>query len=269
MTKKHELADYQLDLEGKLDMVRKSIRAVTRGYQQSRAVLGAKGIGKSYTVIDEVDNEIEFAANEGRTLKRQVITGGIKDAMSFYATLCDYNDPNMVLIFDDVNTVVTNKDCRELLRAAVANEPERLIAYLSSNKVIRGMKGTYFNKIKFKSKILLITNIPKYKIDPGVLSRMSPIEINTTIPELFNWIGKNLDGVGADTIPFEWKEAVYNFIRDDITIAKVKHMDFRAMQDAIMWYASCVSYSNELDHRGDKIVIVDEAWRNYVHTIIC
>jgi len=254
--------DYTLGLEGKLDMVRKSIRAVTRGYTVARCVTGDKGIGKSFTVIDEVDREIEVAASEGRILKRQVITGGIKDALSFYATLCDYNDPNMVLILDDINTVLTNKDCRELLRAAVTNEPERLIAYLSSNKVIRGMRGTYFNKIKFKSKIILVTNIQKAKaekIDSGVMSRMSPIEIKTTIPELFEWIGKNLKNVGSETIPFEWKEEVYNFIRDEITLAKVKHMDFRAMQDSLMWYASCVSRDGE----------VDPQWKQFVHTILC
>jgi hypothetical protein len=244
-------------------MVRKSIRAVTRGYQTARMITGSKGLGKSYTVVDEVKKEIALAYDNGKVLKHQVITGGVKDAISFYATLCDYNDPNTILILDDINTILTNKDCKELLRAAVTNTPERLNAFLGSNKVVRGMRGTYLNKIKFKSKILVITNIPKTKIDPAIISRTSPIEIQATIPELFEWVGKNLENVTSTEIPFEWKLEVYNFIKNELKVSKLKHFDFRAMQDSIMWFASCVT----TDEEGR--LHIDESWKSYVHTILC
>ena len=112
-------------------------------------------------------------------------------------------------------------------------------------------------------------NITKNKIDPAILSRMSPIEITTSIPQLFDWVGKNLEGLHPINVPLEWKQQVYNFIKDEITVSKIKHFDFRAMSDCIMWRSSCVSYSGELDERGDKIIEVDPVWMNYVHTILC
>jgi len=266
MAKKNSV-DYDLTLEEKFEMTRKAVRAVTRGFKTSRAILGTKGVGKSFTVIDEIHSEIERFAEEGKILKCQVITGGVKDALSFYATLCDFNDPNMVLVFDDINTILTNKDCREILRAAVSNEPERLIAFLSSNKVIRGMKGTYFNKIKFKSKVIVITNILKHKIDTAILSRMSPIEITAEAKELFEWVGKNLKEAPPANVPFAWKEEVYNFIKNEITIEKLQHFDFRAFEDCMLWFSSCVD-SHQKDERGDKIITIDEQWKKYVKAIV-
>lgn len=48
--------DYTLGLEGKLDMVRKSIRAVTRGYQVARCVMGC--IDENTLLRIQVDEEL-------------------------------------------------------------------------------------------------------------------------------------------------------------------------------------------------------------------
>jgi len=266
---------FNMTLEEKLEMVRKSVRAITRNFKNSRLIVGPPGLGKSFTVIDEVNREVELAAKDGKVLKYQVITGGVKDAISFYAMLCDYNDPNLIVILDDINTAITDKDSREILRAAVANEPERIISFLGSNKVkrgannvVQGLKGIHFNKVKFRSKIILISNIPSKKIDAAILSRMSPIEIDATPTDLFEWVGLNLENIQHEAmIPMEWKQEVHDFIRNDIGLNNVATFDFRVFMDCLLWRRSCVEIVGH-DLRGDAIYDVDPIWKKYVKMLV-
>ena len=261
------MQDLNMTLEMKLDMVRKGVRACTRNFRNSRMISGPPAVGKTYTVIQELEKEIERAKEEGEELKYKIITGGIKDAISFYATLADNNDPNLILVLDDINTAITDKDAREILRAATTNEEKRIIHFLSSNRVIRGAKGVHFDKVNFKSKIILITNIPTKKIDPAILSRTSPIEIETTIPELFEWIGKNLEHCDPQDCKLSWKQEVYNFLKDDIKVNKIKKFDWRLFQDCILWRQSALEKTG-YDDRGDPIYEVDPIWKNYVKMLV-
>jgi len=157
MRKKSKTSQYELSLGKKIDMIRMSVRAVTRGYKTSRLITGTPGIGKSFAVIEEIQSETEH----NKDLKYEHISGGIRDAVSFYTILCDNNDENIVLVLDDVNTVFTNKECREILRAATTNVTKRQITY-ASNKIVKG-KTFYRPRTDFFSKVIIITNIPKRK----------------------------------------------------------------------------------------------------------
>ena len=249
----------KMTIEDKIQMVRMSIRAITRGYKFSRMVIGQAGVGKTYAVEEELKSEQEKLTEEYKTPFRYVfVTGGVKDALSFYILLCDNNSADTIIILDDINTILTNKDCREILRAAAAPQAERTIHYLSSNKVVRG-KTFYHTKTKLLSKVIVITNIPKRKIDPGILSRMSPIEIEATPREMFDWIGINLEKAPPAEMPFAWKEMLYEFIRSELP--NVKHMDFRIWADCCLWVASCMSDDNDLKK-------IDPIWKQYVLQII-
>jgi len=258
-TKKAEKQEYNIGLEGKMDMVAMSIRAVTRNYKTSRCVLGTPGIGKSHTIMKELAAEQEYAKNHGRDLKYKKISGGVKDAISFYTMLCDNNAENMIIFLDDINTAITDKNCREILRVATENTPERVITY-STNQIVRG-KTFYKPSMEFKSKIIISTNIPMGKIDGGILSRTSPIEIIATVPEIFEWVGKNLEEAPPTNIPIKWKNEVYNFLRDEIGVNKLRKFDFRVFEDCCMWFASCVQEENGK-------TMIDEVWKTYVSTMV-
>ena len=252
--------DYALNLEEKIEMVRMSVRAVTRGYKISRTIIGPPGIGKSHAV----KKELELEALDNPDLKVVFFSGGIKDQVSFYTMLCDNNDKNTIVVLDDINVVITNKDCRELLRQATENILERPITY-ASNRIVRG-KTFYKPKTVFHSKVIIITNISTKKIDRGILSRTSPIEIDTSPQETYAWVGKNLENAPPHKMPFKWKEEVYSFIGKEVGIENLKQFDFRVFEDAMLWYGSCVN-TKGIDDRGDKKIVVNEKWKNYVYTM--
>lgn len=241
--------EYFIGLDKKIDMVRKSVRAVTRGLKTSRLITGTAGIGKSYAVLSELkDEEANFVR----------ISGGITDAASLYRVLCDNNSEDKIIVFDDVNTILTHKDCREILRIAVENVKERQITY-ASNKIVRG-KVFHKPKTNFYSKIIIITNLPRRKIEDGILSRTSPIEIICNAEEVFEWVGINIEEAPPKKVPLEWKMDVYNFIREKIVLEKkLSKFDFRTFEDAMLWYASCV------DNKTNEVT--NNEWREFVYTL--
>lgn len=257
--------NYTLTLAKKIEMVRMGVRAVTRGYKQTRSILGSAGIGKSYAVIDEIKNEIEFLKDKGKTLSYELVSGGIKDAVSFFTMLADNNSPDKIILLDDVNTVLTDKECREILRAATTNEPVRRVSY-AANKIVKG-KSFYRPKMDFTAKIIIITNIQKKKIDPAILSRTSPIEIIAKPAEIFEWVGMNLEEAPPHNLEFKWKEKVFNFIKEEIIDRNdLKIFDFRVFEEACMWLASCLE-EKEVDGKK-RLVLNSDDWKSYVYHMV-
>jgi hypothetical protein len=255
---------FVLTLDKKIDMVRKSVRAVTRGYKQSRLITGNPGIGKSYAVVDEIKNEIDILKDEGKTLSYELVSGGIKDVASLYTMLCDNNSPDKIILLDDVNTVLTDKDCKEMLRVATTNDSIRKLTY-AANKIVKG-KTFYRPKMDFYSKIIIITNIPVKKIDTGILSRTSPIEILTTPYETFEWVGMNLEEAPPHDLDIKWKRIAYKFIKDEVVdMKKLRMFDFRVFEDCCLWLASCLELRNI---KGEnRLVLETDEWEPYIYSL--
>jgi len=204
------------------------------------------GIGKSMTVLNEL---------EGSEKTYVHIQGGIKNARGLFMTLCDNNDPDLIVVFDDVNPIFKDKDCTDILRVAVSQEKVRSITFRDSK--LDKMRYQYNSPLKFESKVIIITNIPKKRIDGAILSRTSAIEIIATIPEVAEYVYDNLESAPPENIPISWKKEIFNFIEKELKWNKVKHFDFRIFADCCLWYAANVKSNGE----------VNPAWKKYVATI--
>lgn len=231
MTKKK--IKYEMTLREKIEMVRMSIRAVTRKYKNSRLITGTPAIGKSKAVIDELEIE---------NVKFKHILGGIKSARTLFMTLTENNKKDLVLFFDDVNAILKKEECRELLRVAVSNEKKRIITYRDS--WLDKRKRKYPPELNFKSRIIIATNIPRKKIDPAITSRTSAIEILADKYECIEYIKQNLKASPPDNIPLKWKQEVYDYITKEIEMDSVKQMDFRIFEDCCLW--RCAEMEPEL-----------------------
>lgn len=186
------------------------------------------GIGKSFSVIEELNNE---------EVPYVHITGGIKDAKSLYITLCKYNHKNMIVVFDDVNDILRKRDCIEILRGAVINEVERKIVYIDNRVVLDGTR-MYKPMATLKNRIVIITNIPRNKIDPAIISRTSPIEITTNKNEIAEYVELNIENAPPHNVPLEWKLEVFNYLKKDIGFQNIRMFDFRVFEDCLLWRAA-------------------------------
>jgi len=204
---------FVMSLAEKMEMLRMGVRAVTRGYKVSRLITGTPGVGKSYGVLDELRSE---------GAKFIHITGGIKDSKALYVTLCKNNNPDLVVVFDDVNDIIRKRQNIEILRAAVTNDAERHVTYFDNRIIVDGIKS-YQPRIVFNSKVIVITNIPKVKIDTAIISRTSPIEIIVNKYEIAPYIEENLENAPPQNVPIAWKHEAWNYIIKEVGLKNIKH----------------------------------------------
>lgn len=238
---------FNMNLEDKLEMCRMGVRTVTRGYKTSRLITGVPGVGKSYSVMDELKAESE---SEDSSFDLVYVTGGLKDARTFYQFLSENNDKNKVIVFDDVNTILKDKECVEILRCACENETQRVITF-SDNVLAKNKR--HKEKLKFHSKIIIITNIPARKLDDAIVSRTSPIDITASIEEIFSYVADRAKVAPPRKVGVHHKHDVLNFIKHEVGFENVQRFDFRVFEDACLWRAATDA---------------EKEWKSYIYNLV-
>jgi len=223
--KKFQDAMYSLNVWDKIEMLKKGVVAVIKGYSNARLFCGKAGIGKSTAVIGQLE---AFGADH------VVYKGGIKNARAMYQILYDNNKKDRIIVFDDVDSILKKNDVAKLLQAATDSGVVRIVTY-HDDAIAKSRR--YDTKMDFIARIIIISNTPKKKLKKEITSRTAPVEINVDIEEMAVYIRQNLEEA-PPPVPIEWKEDVWNFIYDEIGLESIKDLDFRLFADACLWKAS-------------------------------
>ena len=109
-------------------------------------------------------------------------------------------------------------------------------------------------KLKFYSKIIIITNIPIKKIDDAIVSRTSPVDITANIREIFDYVSENAKNAPPRKIILSHKQEVLKFIKHDIGLDNIYRFDFRIFEDAVLWRAATE---------------IEKEWHSYIYNLIC
>jgi len=223
---------YRLTFDEKIDFIRMKTQAVLQDYSRSILILGTSGVGKTTAVQDEITSTIKEDA-KFTGLRFESFTGTIKNAKAFYKILYDNNDKNLILIFDDVNELLKkNSQSVDLMRGALGEERIRKIDY--SDSTING-DSKYKSSLNLSSRIIIISNFSRNKIEPAILSRTNPLEIIVTPEELFDYIKAHLAQCKPRGMPIALKREVIDFIEKEKLIKNVKHFDFRIFKDLCLF----------------------------------
>ena len=218
---------YNLSLEDKMDLIAMNVVAITKGFKQSCLISGTQGIGKTKTVVDTLKNE---------GAKFKYISGGIKNVRALYQVLYDNNDSKLILVFDDVNNIIRDKQAIEILRTATTNDKIRKITY-TDTKIAQGSRK-YKPELDFESKIIIITNIPIKKIDKAIVSRTTPIEVIVTPQEIVDNIRINLEQAPPPSLPIKWKQEVWDFLVDTVGVGRIERIDYRIFEQCCIFRAT-------------------------------
>lgn len=206
--------------------------------------------GKTKTVIEELDSEeIDYVH----------ISGGVKNASSLYKMLYHHNDEKRIIVFDDCNDIFRDKQAVEILRVAVDTAPIRRITY-AGQLTTKTDKRIYPDTFEFKSRIIIISNVPVSRIDKAIVSRTSPIEVWVTKEEMLQYIGLHLHAAPPTAIPIEWKHHIYDFLTKELPLSEINRIDFRVFKDACLWYAANIGTPG-MNHKSDQ-------WKKFVYTLV-
>lgn len=144
--------------------VREDIRMVAGKSVYAAIILGEGGIGKSHLIKNELD-ELKKKKNEKGEKFGYVFYNGKITPMTLYEFLAKNNHEDMVIVFDDVRSLISNEDMINMLKGALwdNNGEDRTIQYNSKFPLDPGIP----KKINFKSRIIFTFNKIK-EDDPDI-----------------------------------------------------------------------------------------------------
>jgi len=136
-------------------------KATLNGDIRAMIVSGPPGVGKSFTIEQEIEKASLFDQLADRKLKNTIVKGNAT-AIGLYKTLYNYSDENCVIVFDDCDSILFDEVCLNLLKGALDSGKKRKISWLSESHTLR--KEGVPTSFNFKGSVIFITNIKFDKV---------------------------------------------------------------------------------------------------------
>jgi hypothetical protein len=130
-------------------------KACIAGNIRALIVTGPPGVGKSHTVIQEMEKASLFDKIAQRNPRFEIVKGAIS-GIGLFATLYKFSDPRNVLVFDDCD-VWSDPDALNVLKGALDSGKKRRISWNKDSRLLRD-EGVP-NSFDFHGSIIFITNV--------------------------------------------------------------------------------------------------------------
>lgn len=219
------------DLEALVDLI-------ARGQSYSLLITGAAGSGKSMTTLEVLNRY-------GKQNDFYMLIKGITSPFGLYTILYEYN--GKIIVFDDCDDVLENKDSISILKAALDNKKEREISWRTKMTFDpKGMPqeqidalvmdGKLPNNFNFSGRIIFITNKIASSLDKALLSRSIHIDVTLKRQDILTRIRQILDKI-APEIDRKYKEELIDFYEKNLDKIK-KDIDIRKFDHALKIIAS-------------------------------
>lgn len=220
---------------------------VAKGHSLSLLVLGSGGLGKTYTVLN--------------TLKETGVNYSFLNTystpLSLYRYFYNHNEPNLVLILDDMEMLFRNPVSLSLLKAALwPAMGVRIVSYHTTSKLAEDLPSEF----EFKSRIIFCANeLPKGENMEALASRTLYLEHELNHKEIVDMMTLIAQKDYKDTSLEERLNCV-SFV------SKYDKINFRTLLkcfDAIVYARANGVSSTELYKLWERIVIP-----NYITQVI-
>jgi hypothetical protein len=122
---------------------------INSNYLKGIMIYGGAGSGKSFTMISALD---EMRAR-GVKLEKHILKGKTT-AVQLYLFLRQYPNTYDIIVFDDCDSIFTDTEAMNIIKAATDTYDERRILYNSSYLTRQGIPTSFI----FKGKVICITN---------------------------------------------------------------------------------------------------------------
>ena len=200
------------------DDMRKLLKLVITRKRNSIIISGLAGVGKSFTVEETLK---ESGLVKGRDFE---IIKGKSTSYALYQSLFENRDK--LIVYDDCDSILKNKDAINMLKAALDTNKERVISWKSKStfnpdpletieikKLIQ--KGKLPDHFDFRGRIIFITNIYYKNIDDALLSRSFVIDVTLQAKDVLLRIETILDNIMRDVpeATYDIKKQVLDYFK--------------------------------------------------------
>lgn len=171
------------------ELLKEYVRMLIKSDTTSLVVKGNSGIGKSYSIVAELEN-LGLKENINFTY----ITGYVTPLQLYNIILrSTILEAPKLLVFDDIDALVTNKISIALLKSALWEvRGKRVVSYHSSSSKVEGLPS-----IEFEGKICLVLNDLKQENAFGkpLLDRTIVFDMSLTHKEVIEYIDTILQDI--------------------------------------------------------------------------
>lgn len=200
------------------DDMKKLLKLVITRKRNSIIISGLAGVGKSFTVEETLK---ESGLVKGRDFE---IIKGKSTSYALYQSLFENRDK--LIVYDDCDSILKNKDAINMLKAALDTNKERVISWKSKStfnpdpletieikKLIQ--KGKLPDHFDFRGRIIFITNIYYKNIDDALLSRSFVIDVTLQAKDVLLRIETILDNIMRDVpeATYDIKKQVLDYFK--------------------------------------------------------
>lgn len=188
----------EFSINKRFEFLSKFVGMVLDGINNSIIVSGEGGSGKTYSVLEEINN---------RNMKEgvdYVVVKGFSTPKALYCTLHDNADK--IVVFDDCDSILKDASAINILKAALDSYDTRIISWLS-----RGWDDEYPSSFEFEGQIIFISNMSSEKMDQAVKSRSMLVDLSMSIQDKIERMQAIIPRILPD-VSIEVKEAALEFM---------------------------------------------------------
>lgn len=132
----------------RFEVIKESAREAIEGNIPPLIISGPPGVGKSYTVRQQ----LRYSRKEG---EYEIITGAIR-AVKLYELLYNYSTPDCTILFDDCDSIFDDEEALNLLKGALDTTESRILSWRSQNANF--IANSIPQSFEFNGNIIFISN---------------------------------------------------------------------------------------------------------------
>ena len=145
------------DLKDRFDMLGKLTHGSIKSSMRSMVVSGAPGVGKTYTVEQILQNT--------PNLEYETVRGALS-AVNLYKLGYKYRKPGNVVVLDDADSIFTDEDALNILKALCDSSPVRRVHWMKESMALK--EDDIPQSYEFYGSFIFISNLDFQKyVDMG------------------------------------------------------------------------------------------------------
>lgn len=236
------LAASKFPINKRFELLAFYTQMVAKREQPSLLVTGPGGLGKTYSVLSELQKfgllnagdcgQVIPPDGDGKngTLKPSEskkyysIIKGYSTPKGLYRTL--FENQNRLVIFDDCDNVLRDPVALNLLKAALDSYEKRVISWHSEAIKDDGLPPQF----NFTGAVIFISNLPMHKIDQAVVSRAIPVDLSMSNDQKIERMEVIVQG--EEFLPnydLKYKEAALELLRKVANESPTADINFRSL----------------------------------------
>jgi len=159
----------QFNINKRFSFLASLVKMVIKEQSVSAIITGDGGLGKTKTVMDQVEINGLVEGVDYISVK------GYSTAKGLYNTL--YMHQDKLVIFDDCDEVLKNDIARNILKGALDSYDKRIVHWISNKE------SDIPNEFEFTGRVIFISNMKRHQIHQAIISRSTCVDVSMTIDE--------------------------------------------------------------------------------------